>query len=87
MTASHAALASTNVPLAQSLKAKSTLSTLTYALTAALALTFAPLALSLRANNSVGSCPHSLTQPNCCGFCSRSCGSSSFLNIDFAVFF
>ena len=51
MTASHAAPASTNAPLVQSLKAKSTPSTPTYALTAALALTYAPLVLSLRANN------------------------------------
>lgn len=52
MTASHAVPASTNALLVLSLKAKSTLSTLTFVLIAALALMFAPLALSLRANNS-----------------------------------
>lgn len=51
-TASHAVPASTNALLVLSLKAKSTLSTLTFVLIAALALMFAPLALSLRANNS-----------------------------------
>ena len=51
-TASHAVPASTNALLVLSLKAKSTLSTLTFVLIAALALMFALLALSLRANNS-----------------------------------
>ena len=60
MTASHAALASTNAPLALSLKAKSTPSTPTFALTAVLALMFAPLALSLRVNNHRGTLPNKL---------------------------
>ena len=60
MTASHAALASTNAPLAQSLKVKSILSTPTFALTAVLALMFAPLALSLRVNNHRGILPNKL---------------------------
>ena len=60
MTASHAALVSTNAPLALSLKAKSTPSTPTFALTAVLALMFAPLALSLRVNNHRGTLPNKL---------------------------
>lgn len=60
MTASHAALASMNAPLAQSLKAKSTQLIPTYVLIVALALTFAPLALSLRANKFIGLQPNKL---------------------------
>lgn len=60
MTASHAALASTNAPLALSLKAKSIPSTPTFALTAVLALMFAPLVLSLRVNNHRGILPNKL---------------------------
>ena len=49
--ASLAALVSTNVLLAQSLRAKSILSTLTYVLTAVLAQMFALQVLLLQANN------------------------------------
>ena len=51
MIALPAALASTNVLLALSLKAQSILLTPVFALTAVLVLMFAPLALLLRANN------------------------------------
>ncbi len=80
-TALHAVPASTNVPQAQSQRAKSTLSTPTYVLTAALAQTFAPLVQSLRANNS--SAHVNLTQKGCfASFLPQSGGrtqSSSFL--------
>ncbi len=80
-TALHAVPASTNVPQAQSQRAKSTLSTPTYVLTAALAQTFAPQVQSLRANNS--SAHVNLTQKGCfASFLPQSGGrtqSSSFL--------